>query len=277
MKIIKIACVLVCLGLLIISADDASAALINPSQIASVLGYPAGKLAITDITEQGKSRYGFGFIAAYKVESPDNTFAPMTFVVAKKGMILSPDLENQIAESEKSAQSDSSVKPMARKIQLGGDAYGYVGLGGFGPGGSEEMIIATIPNKGLDVQVKLMIPGKEPLKVVPETEAYHRLIMEGGEHLAQRLVECVKLTVTAASSLPASSPQPSATPQAPSPSPVNRESATPSTPAMPQASPTKAERLAPKEAAPSSLAWLYSLAVIILGGISFVFYCSRKR
>lgn len=146
----------------------------------------------------------------------------MTFIAAKKGLILSPELEAQL-KTASSIPPAPGAKPATRRIQFGGDAYGYAGLGGGGPGGSEEMIVATLPSKGIDVQVKMEFP-REELDTVPGTEAYHRLLEEGGEQLAQRLIECVKLTVIGAANLRTasneqprqSSPTPAATTLAPS-------------------------------------------------------------
>ena len=58
--------------------------------------------------------------------------------------------------------------------------------------------------------------------------------------------------------------------------PTSKEEAVSASPSPTPASPIKAERSAPKEDAPTNSAWMYALAVIILAGLGFVVYRSRR-
>lgn len=258
---------LICLLTATVLVEKADADVIDVSRIAEVFGYPKQKLTVRDLTQESQERYGSEILASYKVESLDRTFAPMIFVISRKGLILTKELESQIT----AWQSNPSVKGLVRRIELGHDAYGYICLGGVGPGGTEEMIMATLRNKGLDVQVKLWIPGDELLNVVPETESYHRLIAEGGEELAKKLIECTKLTVALVAQMPTLTPilQP--------PQPIASFAAAPShtSPVPPVATPSKRQPPVPlptaAEAKSTSWPWITCaiLLLALLGGIVF--------
>ena len=49
----------------------------------------------------------------------------------------------------------------------------------------------------MDVLLKITIPG-DGLNVDAETEGYHRLITEGGDELAKRVIECAEATIAKA-------------------------------------------------------------------------------
>ena len=197
------------MGILLVGNSQAQAfgELVDLSRVASVLEYPANKLTISDLTQEGQRRHGTNVLSAYKLESADRTFAPMIFLVATKGMILSDELEAQIIKSQKAASNDQMVKAMARRIEFRNGAYGYTGLAGVGPGGTEELFIATLPKQNVDVQIKIVIPGEDLLAVTPETEAYHHLITEGGDELVKRVIECAEATIAKATLMSAPSVQ----------------------------------------------------------------------
>lgn len=202
---IKIGCVLACVILTGLIYGHANSTLIKAEQLGSIFEYPVAKLAVSNITKEEKAQYGAGIVAACKIESTDGTFARMTVLVTEKGMVFSPRLKTIIANSEKAAQKEPNLKRvMLREIPFGKKAYGYVGLGGFGPGGSDAILVATIPDKGYEIIMKLSIPGDPPLAITPETEAYHRIIVGERGLLVQRLIKCMELTVGIVSEFPAS-------------------------------------------------------------------------
>lgn len=168
--------------------------IVDLSRVASVLEYPTNKLAISDLTQEWQNQYGENVLSAYRIDSSDRTFAPMTVAVSTKGVILSKQLEEEIIASLRSAQVYPEANELMRKLDFREGAYGYTFLAG-GPGGSERIIFAALPRQSKDLLIKITIPGEEPLNVVPETEAYHRLITEGGERLAERLIECAEATI----------------------------------------------------------------------------------
>jgi len=163
------------MGILLVGYTQAQSfgELVDLSHLASILEYPANKLTISDLTEEGQTRHGANLLSAYKIESADRTFAPMTVVVSTRGTILSKQFEQKIIASMRQLQGYPEANKLMRKLDYGDGAYGYIGLAGFGQGGSEEIFLATFPRQGKDLLIKIMIPGEEPLNVVPETEAYH--------------------------------------------------------------------------------------------------------
>ena len=237
--------------------------MVDLSRVASVFEYPINKLTVSDLTKESQRRHGESVLSAYKIESSDRTFAPMIFVVATKGVILSDQLEAQIIKSQEAARNDPKLNPIAQRIEFREGAYGYTGLAGVGPGGTEQQIIATLPRQNIDVQIKIVIPGEDLLKVLPETEAYHRLITEGGDRLAQRLVECAEIAITNAALMPQPSEQQTPVPSVPFVAPAaagaDKGTTTPMPPSIVQVEPSK------------SMPWPWIIGAILLlavvGGI----------
>lgn len=241
---------------------------VDLSRVASVLEYPVNKLTVSDLTQESQRRNGSNVLSAYKLESADHTFAPMIFVVTTKGMILSDELEAQIIKSQQDESNDQQVKPMARRIDFRDDAYGYNGLAGVGPGGTEELFIATLPRQNVDIQIKIVIPGEDLLAVTPETEAYHRLITEGGEELAKRVIECAEATIAKVTLM--SSPSVQQTPVRPIP-PVASSvvSANEPTPSLKSSDPRPSPAVQAEASKSTPWSWIIGafLFLAVAGGI----------
>lgn len=172
--------------------------ILSGSDVSRLLGYPEKRIQIRDLTEAAKIELPQA-ILAMEYYSDDGTFAPFLISVAPEKSILTPELLQGTDRYLQKAQAQGTT-PSVRKIDLGGGIKGIAGLGGFGPGATEERIIVSVPNR-MDVLIKMTIPG-DGLTVASDTKAYHRLITEGGERLAETLIECVKVTVAAAASMP---------------------------------------------------------------------------
>ena len=123
----------------------------------------------------------------YRISSGDNTFATVLIILAKRAAIVTPELEAHCEAVI--SRTPPSGKANITKRALLEDAYAYTGLGMAGPGGSEERLVAAWPSRGMDLQVKLVLPGDPPLESDAATEAYHRLIMGEIEPLAVKLLE----------------------------------------------------------------------------------------
>lgn len=252
------------------SLPQAFGEIVDLSRVASVLEYPMNKLTVSDLTQESQRRHGESVLSAYKIESGDRTFAPIIIVVATKGTILPNQLESQIIKSQQAARNNPQFKPIAQRIEFGEGAYGYTGLAGVGPGGTEQQIIATLPRQNIDVQIKIVIPGEDILKVLPETEAYYRLITEGGDRLDQRLVECAEIAITKVALIPPPSEQQTPLPSVPpATTPVQQ-----SKPASPPALLPMAENI-PTQPSPSAPVWPWIIGAIIflavMGGVWFKF------
>ena len=172
----------------------AGGSIVDLSRMVTVLQYPSNKLTVGNLTQDWQNQYGKNLLSAYKIDSSDRTFAPMTVAISTKGVILSKQMEEEIITSLQSAQIYPQANSIMRKINFPEGSYGYLLLAG-GPGGSEWLIFATLPRQNRDLLVKITIPGEDSLVVTPETEAYHRLITESGDQLSRRLIECVEATI----------------------------------------------------------------------------------
>lgn len=256
-----------CLLLVSYFLPQAFGELVDLSRVASILEYPINKLTVSDLTKESQRRHGESVLSAYKIESSDRTFAPMIVVVARKGMILSDQLEAQIIKSQHASVNDPQVDPIARRIEFREGAYGYTGLAGVGPGGTEKQVIATLPKQNIDVQIKIVIFGEDLLKVLPETEAYHRLITEGGDRLAKTLVECAEIAITKAALMPQATEQQTPVPSVPFVAPAvagaDKAATTPMTHSIVQADPPNS----------SPLPWIIGVILLlaVAGGVLFKF------
>lgn len=155
--------------------------------IMQTLQYPVKRISITDLSErpEGKAK---GRVLGLLLESKDGTFARLAIGVTKRGAILTPQLES---ECEQAAKKVESLENRVSKVSFTGGAYGYTGLGLLGPGGSSERIVATWPNRGIDLQLSITVPS-DGLSEDGETQAYQRLINQGGSTLAKKLLESMK-------------------------------------------------------------------------------------
>jgi hypothetical protein len=174
------------------------ASLLSSSEVARLLGYPENRIQTRDLTEAAKRQLPQAIIAT-EYYSDDGTFAPIIISLAAEKSILTPSLLKDTETYFQKAQAQAFV-PAVRKVDLGGGIQGIAGLGGFGPGATEERIIVNVPGR-MDVLLKITIPG-DGLNVDADTEGYHRMITGGDETLEKKLIECAKVTLAAAARMP---------------------------------------------------------------------------
>jgi hypothetical protein len=167
------------------AADLDTQALVK--SFAGSLGYPASRITVTDMSDSPKAKARGGIIGLL-LESKDGTFATLAIGVAKRGSILTPQFE---AECEDAVKKGKSPENRVSKVDFGQGAYGYSGLGMLGPGGSGERIVAVWPERGIDLQLSVSVPG-DGLTTDASVEAYQRLINDGGDILVQKLFDGLK-------------------------------------------------------------------------------------
>jgi len=155
--------------------------------ISETLKYPASRISVTDMSDSPKAK-ARGGVLGLLFESKDGTFGTLAIGVAKRGNILTPQLES---ECEEAAKMGKSPENRVSKVDFGTGAYGYTGLGMLGPGGSSERIVATWPERGIDLQLSISVPG-DGLPENADAEAYQRLINDGGDNLVQKLFESMR-------------------------------------------------------------------------------------
>lgn len=153
-------------------------------RMAETLGYPADRLSVKDETANYLEKSNGQIIQVFRMGSETGTFASTGIAISRRGYLLKPAIEKKCEDIL--AAGSTSV----RRFDLQGGIYGYAGLGIAGPGGSEEILIATWPDRFLDFQIKVTIP-REGLAVAEETKAYHELITSDTVSLSGKLVEAM--------------------------------------------------------------------------------------
>jgi hypothetical protein len=167
---------------------------ISKEEIASILRYPAERLLVEDITIKVRQKSGEAVVSAHRYTAEGNTFAPMTIVVGTEGSLLTQKLQRETDEYLAKAAAEPQAKPAIRRIKVGDGGEGIAGLGGVGPGGSQERLVVTLPAQKRDVQMTVTIPGEALIEQVPGAEEYHHALTTDG--LAKSLVQCIDAIVS---------------------------------------------------------------------------------
>lgn len=176
-------------------AANSPFAIADAFEVARIFDYPRSKLIESDITDSIRVKYGDKVLSAYEYTSSDNTFARLTIVVTLPGVLLNEGRLARIAEALKGDDSLHSRKEDIRRIKLGTEMEGFVGLSGFGPGGEIWRAVAAVPQKGIEVQISVTVPYDPPLEERPESASYHKLVREGGDHWLDRLSRVLQFGV----------------------------------------------------------------------------------
>lgn len=253
---------------------DAAQSFITKGELGEILGYPGERLTVEDLTDKGKEKHGDGIIAVHKYSASDQTFAPITIVLARSGMLLTPELEKEI-EAEIQTQEPSQV-PVAQlqSIVIDDNTSGYTGLVVVGPGGSQQRTIFTLRKQSVDVQITIAIPGEDLLDLLEGAESYRKGITDGG--IGSRLLECAKLVVEnvkEANSADLATALPPVLEQAQRPLSVsdansNGESVEEESPIRAEAQQSGSHSQSPK--------WPYAIIILSLVGIVVLVIRSRK-
>jgi hypothetical protein len=176
---------------------------ISIEEVARILEYPAEKLKVEDVTEQANRRAerkgNLRGISVHDFSGYDNTFARLSIAVAGEGTLLTDDIKRHVTKAIASVKEVAGTNLFFKWLTFDDVGYGVAGLGMVGAGGSSERCIMTLFGK-MDVQVTISIPGETRLEVLPEAEAYHELIYEGG--VADKLIECLNTIASKAAGTP---------------------------------------------------------------------------
>jgi len=164
------------------SAQDAHS-LVN--QIAESLSYPISNLIIFDESASYAKKTNDQAIRVFTIKSNDQTFAPLSIAITERGVLLKPEIELDLRNS-----INEGLRTF-KGFELDRGVYGYQGLGMAGPGGSEERILATWPERGVDFQIKVIV-SRDGVEFSESTKAYHAIMVNGGPILSDKLVTCIK-------------------------------------------------------------------------------------
>lgn len=173
----------------IAAAADAPA---STETIAKAFRFPPDQLIVTDLTENLQSRRGGErVLSAYRYTSTNNSFAPVSVVIAEQGSLLTDDLQKKIADYK--TKTDQERYKRLAEINVEDKAFGFCGLGALGPGGASEQVLLNIPSLKLDVQITKTIPSESPIIQTLANKQYHELVIYGdGKMLTELIVECAK-------------------------------------------------------------------------------------
>lgn len=173
-------------------SETALAQIVDSSELARAFNYPAEKLLVTDITQKARDKHGETIVLALSISGEGRTFAPTTVVVAREGSLLTEKLRSKIVRIIEQPDVPPGGRKSVKKFEMPNGAVGYVGMGAFGPGGGEEMAIANIPSRRVDVQMKVTVPYETPLDVTDATQAYHDALLNTDGFLAAALEDGMK-------------------------------------------------------------------------------------
>lgn len=185
--------ILAVLGLCI--CETTLAQIVNPTEFAKAFNYPAEKLNVTDITQQARDKHGDTIVLAFSISGENRTFAPAIVVVAREGSLLTEKLRHKLAQAMASPAVPPNGKQSVKKLQMPNGSLGYVGMAAFGPGGNEEIAIASIPSRSVDVQMKVSVPYETPLNVTDATKAYHDALANTDGFLTTAMEASIKAVV----------------------------------------------------------------------------------
>lgn len=245
------------------NAQDASTL---ATQIANALGYPASKLTTTDESARYAEKTKGQALAVFTIKSTDETFAPLAVAIGKQGTLLKPELEADCQEKIK--DGSSTVK----RFEIKGGIHGYAGLGMAGPGGSEERMLATWPERGVDLQIKITT-HREGVEFNESTKAYHELIMNGGPQMADKLIKCMEHLVEHVERADIRSTN---TTRQPEPSSTSLPVTQGTQPSRPPATTSTSPSPTPREEPASSTPWSI-IVVLIVAAIGLLWLLLKRR
>jgi hypothetical protein len=166
---------------------------LSVEEVGRILGYPADKLKVEDVTDDWNRRAERkgkpGGISAHVFRGDDRTFARLSIGIANEGTLLTDDVKTKLSQAITGMKNSIGTNLHFKWLSFEDAGYGVSGLGMVGAGGSDERSIMTLVAK-MDVQIAIS-KGEDPLEVLPGAEDYHRLVHEGG--INQKLTECLSL------------------------------------------------------------------------------------
>ena len=242
---------------------------ISLDEISKILGYPANKLSVSDVTEQANKqalRDGLPtYISGHTYTGDYASFGNVSIGFAKEGTLLTEEQKLKMNKAIKKMAEMTGTNLVFKWLNFEDVGYGVAGFFALGAGGSDQRTIMTLYGKS-DVVINLSL-GEVPLEVLPGAEKYNELVKGGG--IQDKLIEVLTLiasksagrpiTVTAGTEMPVRPPSlpsttnaahtvPKVEPVAPEPSVTNQpvqkasqsfvepQSAAPATPANPVSS-----------------------------------------
>jgi len=141
----------------------------SPESVARAFAFPEGKIQTRDGTERANEKYDNKAIAAWVFTSSDKRFVPVNSVLAKAGTLLTPEISQKLETRLSKATEDG--KGPAKRVSIG-DAKGYAGMTGFGPGGFGVTVLLHLPSLNADLQITMNVPHDRDIPEEPELREY---------------------------------------------------------------------------------------------------------
>lgn len=253
--------------------------------VAQAFRFPISKLRVTNASQETSRKHEGRSVEAWVFTSPEHVFAPVNSVLADGGSILTETVKTEFETILASARPDR--KGRVRRVQIG-EATGYAGVAGFGPGGAALAVTLYLPEQNQDLQIIVNVPFMDRKDVTEDLSDYVRLfdgvggdILRSLIHLSSNAVQIVAARAPVRhplepgrSRLPVTSTvTTAATPNAASQEPS--QTLTPPSPSSNALSPRQAAVItAPKRS--FSMFW-WAIAAAIALGLSWVLLRRRQR
>lgn len=154
--------------------------------VASAFQFPKERLRIRDVSNSEDAKKNPKIKAGYFIDTSDNTFAHVQFLVTEPGSVLTPEVEERFRNALTEQRKIPNSKPNVRTLDFGSEVEGYVGMLGFGPGGSTTGAVLRVPGK-YDLRMTVIENFESPVGSAPETDAYYQAFKADKEFLKDAL------------------------------------------------------------------------------------------
>ena len=137
--------------------------------VATAFAFPEGKIETRDGTERANEKYDNKVISAWVFTSSDKRFLPVNSVLARAGTLLTPEIAQKLETLISKAPEGGKVP--AKRVSIG-DAKGYAGMTGLGPGGFGVTVLLHLPSLNADLQMIINVPNDRDIPEEPELREY---------------------------------------------------------------------------------------------------------
>jgi hypothetical protein len=253
--------------------------------VAEAFRFPISKLRVTNASEEASKKYEGHSAEAWVFTSTEKVFASVNAVLTDGGVILTEKIKTQFETILASARPDQKAPVLRMQV---GDATGYAGVAGFGPGGAALAVTLYLPAQNQDLQIVVNIPFMDRTDVAEDLSDYVRLFSGDGGDMLQSLIHissnAVQIVAARAPVHHPPEPERARLPVTPSvttattPNVASQgaiQTLTPPTPSSNALSPTPSAAVTSQERSSSLFWWAITAAVAL--GLSWALLRRRQR
>jgi hypothetical protein len=154
--------------------------------VAEAFRFPISRLRVTNASQEASRKYEGRSVEAWVFTSPEHVFAPVNSVLVDGGAILTETIKSEFEAILASARPDRKAPVLRAQI---GEATGYAGVAGFGPGGAALAVTLYLPAQNRDLQIIVNIPFMDRTDVAEDLSDYVQLFSGGGGDMLQSLLQ----------------------------------------------------------------------------------------